>query len=110
MGAAGVALAAGDRGQHGDTVAQLEVRNILAELDDLAGIFMAELHILAEIEHGAAGEREVGAADAAARDLDHDVVRAGLRIGQGLDGDGLALAGIDGGFHGRFSTRSNRCT
>ena len=80
-----MALTAGDRGQDSNTFSRLEADDLAADLDDLACIFVAELHVRAEVPHAAARHRQVGAADAAARDLDNDIVGAGLRIGQLLN-------------------------
>src|SRR6185437_12596446 len=74
----------------------LDVLHLAADLDDLAGIFVAE-HPADGV--GKLGDVQVAAADAAAADLEHHLVGLRRRIGHGLDRERLADRAEHGCFH-----------
>src|SRR5690606_671447 len=96
---AGCAMAAADKGQRRNPIADFQLRDILAERDDLAGEFVA--HERAHRDGRARLRRhvQIAAADARAADPDYDFTRAGRRIGPVFDDHGFADSLEDGGFH-----------
>ncbi len=97
--AALAAFAAALQREHRQPVANLDALHLAADLDHLAGVFVAQHHSHRHPEHRVLGDVQVRAADAAAPHLDDDVAGARGRIGQGLDLEGLAQRFKDGGFH-----------
>ena len=92
-------------------VAGTDAGDLVADLDDLAGDFMAEDHRLAQANRAEAAMQvvmEVGTADAAGADADLDVLRADLG-NLGLFDPQIARGMDDGGSH-RFSPCSRRFT
>ncbi len=109
-GAAGAAFAAGFQREHRQPVADLHAADLAADLDHLAGIFVAQHHACGHAEDRILGDVQVRAADAATTDLDDDVLRSGRGIGESLDLERLANGGQNGGSHDRIPSRDgNYC-
>ena len=102
--ARGAALHADDVALAGDALADLEIAHVAADLDDLAGIFMADDHRHRNrlLRPGIPFvDVDIGAANAGLAHLDQHVVladgRHGLALGQPQAGLGLQF---DESFHG----------
>ena len=71
-----------------------------AGFHDLAREFMAQNRAVGHDENAGVGRVQVGAADAAIVDLENDLPRSGLGLGDVLDGQRSAQFMEYGGFHG----------
>ena len=85
-GSASWADAARGHGQRGDAVARSKGLDVAAHLDDLARVLMTE-STEGQVERRLPGHRDIAAANAAAADLDEQLLGARPRIRDALDGD-----------------------
>ena len=93
-----LALHAGRERQRGDAVADLPVAGYAgSDRRDRPGEFMAKDG--SGLDEAVFGDMQVGAADPAMRDLEHDLSLGRLRIGNRLDRQRLPRALEDRGFH-----------
>src|SRR5690606_33129825 len=87
--AAGFAAAAAHQRNHRDEIAGLQPLRLAPERDHFTGEFVAE-HVAVFAAVGRVFRHvQIAAADAAAADLDHHLIRAGRGIGHVLEREGL---------------------